>query len=218
MYTKTAIMKKINLILAFVLSSLVFVSCQKELSSEDGGNGGGTGGGGTGSGSIIGNWKLLEFEVKTNSTVITGSGATQEKLVTTSHYITKNNTGIVNFDGSKMTQTNLSYSVDTIAKTYYYVGGALIDQMEAPFQFTLPPYNSTGTYRQIGSDSLYFEGGSGFVSGSTVQGPPGGMKFRIEGNKLYITTKASITESQVVQGFTVTTTNSVEGETRLQRQ
>ncbi|HEY0066230.1 MAG TPA: hypothetical protein VGB46_02670 [Flavisolibacter sp.] len=213
-------MRKINLILALVLSSFVFVSCQKEFSSEEGNGGGtGTGGGsGTGSGSIIGTWKLLELEARTNSTVTTGTGAGQEKMVTVSHYITKNNTGTMNFDGSKVTQTNISYSVDTTAKAYYYVGGALIDQMEAPFQFSLPSYSSTGTYRQIGSDSLYFDGGSGFMSGTAVQGAPGGMKFRIEGDKLFMTTTASTTQSQVVQGFNVTTTNTVQAEARLQRQ
>jgi hypothetical protein len=219
-YTKTAIMKKINLILALVLSSLVFVSCQKEFSSEEGNNGGGgTGGGsGTGSGNIIGTWKLLALEAKTNSTVVTGSGADQEKMVTISHYITKNNTGTMSFDGSKVTQTNISYSVDTTAKAYYYLGGSLVDSMEAPFQFALPSYSSTGNYRQIGSDSLEFDAGSGFMSGTAVQGAPGGMKFRIEGDKLFMTTRATTTQSQVVQGFNVVTTNTIQAEARLQRQ
>lgn len=208
-------MKKFNLILTLLFFSFVLVSCQKEFSSEEDRSGGT----GTGSGSsLTGTWKLLEIEAKTSNTVVTGTGATQEKMITLSHYITKNNTGTIVFDGSKFTQTNISYSIDTIARGSYYVGGALIDQSEVPFQFTLPAYNATGTYRVIGSDSLYFDGGMGFMSNATVPGAPGGMKYRIQGDKLYMTTDATTTQSQVVQGLTVVTTSTVQGEVRLQKQ
>src|SRR5262245_47736506 len=102
--------KGIRIILFFSAFSFFLVSCQKEVSVERGGNGTGSGsgsGGGSGSGSggsgsgggntqnIIGDYDFINMSAHTVSTVTVSILGDQMKTVTTSDYLTKNNSGTV---------------------------------------------------------------------------------------------------------------------------
>jgi len=82
----------------------------------------------------------------------------------------------------------LIYSVASTVKAYTYEDGVLVDSADSPFDFTLPSTNSSGKYKLIGADSIYFPEGSIIsLSGSTTQSEPAGGKLSLNGNKLTIT-------------------------------
>src|SRR5687767_12679526 len=136
----------------FAAAITLLVACQKERSFDTAQAG--TSGGG-GSNSIIGTWKFIQMEAKTNSTVTASDpsmGAV--KTVTTSEYTTIKNAGSLKIDDTKMSSIDVSYSIDAIAKGYFYENNTLIDEVELPMQFVLPPTNYTASYKKIGNDSI----------------------------------------------------------------
>jgi len=201
------------------LVTLLFVSCQKELSIDTiNGPVGGPGGGG-GSNSLIGNWKFLELIANTESSVEATDGTDTEKAVTVSSYKTINNKGTITFDATKMSSSGVGYDINDTAFTYLYINGVLFDSIDFPFSFTVPSSSGQTNYKVIGTDSIYFESGFFAVPSADPQATQaGGAKFKIEGNVLTLTTNSSTTESETDQGVTTVTKNKVAGVIRMQRQ
>ena len=204
------------------LVTLLFVSCQKELSLDtiNGPVGGGPGGGGGGgSNSLIGNWKFLELTANTESVVEATDGTDTEKAVTVSSYKSINNKGTIAFDATKVVSTGVGYDINDTAFAYLYANGVLLDSIDFPFTFTVPPSGGQSNYTVIGTDSIHFA--NSFlalpdVDPTGTQG--GGAKFKIEGNILTLTIISSTTESETDQGVTTVTKNKVLGVIRMQRQ
>lgn len=187
-------MKSLYSVLAIVLATVIFTSCQKEVSDEfrtDPNT----------QASLIGEWKFLGMETNSISTMSYTESGTTYKDVTVSAYKTKDNAGTTTFSSSTYQTTNIAYSVDTIVKGFFYENGVLIDSIEMPFQFALPPFSGSQSYQVVGSDSIYFSNGGVSSPGSTPA--PGGCKFRIEGNKLILTTNISSSETIDVGGGTM---------------
>ena len=132
-------------------------------------------------------------------------------------YTSKNNRGTYSFDGKNVIGTDVAYSIDTTLNTLFYTGDPEPLEMDMPFVVDLPPYSSTGTYRVIGTDSLFFEGG--FVSGPVSTGspsmasPPSGGKFYFSGDLLVLTSRVDHTSTVTEMGLTVT--NSTHGNTTV---
>jgi|RhiMetdeSRZDD1v2_1073273.scaffolds.fasta_scaffold42502_3 hypothetical protein len=212
-------MRKRNPFLALAAILITLASCQKEKSVDTLGSNGSNNGGSTSGNTEVGTWKFISMHATTSSTVVASDGADTEKAVTLSDYTTEQNDGIVKFDGSKMTATGLTYSVNTIAKAYFYLNGTLEDSIEAPFAFTLPPYSSTATYKKVGTDSLYFDSGTGSFGGASTQSVAAGYKLKFDGDKMTMTTKADEVKTELNPlGFMQTTTNHVVAVTTLQKQ
>ncbi len=135
---------------------------------------------------IEGSYNFKYISAKTNSSITGSSG---DRVVTTSDYSTISNGGVVIFNNGSLTAKDLTYSVNTEAKAYEYDGATLIDSLSYPFSFTLPSSNSTGQYKIIGTDSIYFPQGGLTVpadgSGS-YQGSASGGRFTLSGNLLTI--------------------------------
>ena len=139
-----------------LLSAIVLLAaCKKDKSNNN-------------TAAIDGTYKLKYISAKTNSTI---TGSLGDKAVTTSDYTTTNNGGTIAFSNGMLTATGLTYTVDTEAKLYEYDGTDLLDSASFPFSFTLPASNSSGTYKLIGSDSVYF--------------PQGGITAAVDGNGYY---------------------------------
>ncbi len=169
------------------VAAIVFASCQKEISVDSTSGSGGSGGGGSTSGSIIGTWKFVNAVNDATATVIMDDGTDIIKTVSLTKYTTENNKGTITFTADKMIYKDLSYSIASTTKGYFYVNADLIDSIEAPFNFSLPTYSAEVPYTKVGADSLYFPGGSMSIpSGGTAQSQPQGMKYRFEGNKLIV--------------------------------
>lgn len=189
-------MKRINIVLLACICSLFFISCQKELSMDSSlGLGGGTT-------SLTGNWKFVGLHAKTESTIELSDGIDVLKTITLSEYYSKNNTGTIVIDDSKMTGTNVGYEIDTVAKGFTYENNVLIDTVTVPFYFIAPPSNSVSPYTRVSADSLYFTGGQfATMGGPATPTNPVGVKLQFKDDKILLTVKLAISEVQDVLGI-----------------
>lgn len=199
-------------LLLAALSTLILVSCQKEVDFSNGsGNGNGNG---NGNNNIVGNYDFVGMIASTNSVVtMTGAGM-NEKTITTSYYITKNNTGTVNITSNKMTTNNFAYEIDTTMHFKMYTDNILVLEDDLPFQMAMPASNGTSNYRTIGSDSLYFESGTvtmgpvGGQSGGTMTSQPSGSKYSWSGDTLILKGSVYQEQTQTQMGMNIKITNA----------
>ncbi len=135
---------------------------------------------------IEGTYNFKYISAKSTSSL---TGSAGDKIITISDYSTINNGGVITFSNNSLTAKDLTYSVNTQAKAYQYDGSDLIDSLSYPFSFTLPSSNSTGQYKIIGTDSIYFPQGGLTVptdGSGPYQGSAGGGHFTLSGNLLTI--------------------------------
>lgn len=166
---------KRNSYLCLLVIITVIASCKKDDAK-------------TSSSSIEGTYSFKSLTAKTNSTITGDDG---EKVVTVTNYSTTNNMGTVVFDNSKVTNTGLSYSVNSIATGYFYEDNVLIDSTSYPFTVSIPATNSVSSYQLIGADSIYFPNGSissGLAGGESI---PSGGRYTIAGNLLTISMRVA---------------------------
>lgn len=201
------LMRKLFVLLSFF--SILFISCQKEIDGLQTP---------TAENKLEGEYKLLLIEATTSSAQELTLGTEFEKIVVLSHYITKENKGTIKFDATTLSSMNISYTVDTIATGYLYSNGDLIDSLELPVQFELPPSNTSTPYKMVGADSIYFSGGTAVIgSDPSQQSLPGGAKLKFEGNKLYMISKIYNTTTTMEQGVKVVVTQQGTFTTTLQK-
>lgn len=203
-----------------LIGSIVFtlVACQKEVSVDTVGSTPGSGGNTSGK-TEVGTWKLLFMRGITSQSIEYSDGIDNIKTVTISDYTTINNGGTVKFDGSTMTGDGITYEVDALAKVYIYTNGTL-DSLELPFAATIPPTNSTATYKKIGSDSIYVQSGvfTSVGTGGTTQASAGGYKLAFDDDKMTMTAKADQSKIDLSTGISQKTTTHVEQILTLQKQ
>jgi len=163
--------------------TVLFASCTKEESLEITDNSGAVN-----ADKLKGTYTFINMQAHTNGTIEVTDGTDIEKMVTISDYITKDNVGSVVIDAGKFTILNMGYSVDTVAKGYYYINGVLDDSMEADFQFTAPPLSSVAPYKLVGTDSLYFTGGliNAPSGGGGVATPESKARYAFSGDTLLL--------------------------------
>lgn len=183
-------MKRILFSVVFIFSSLLFISCQKDNSSVNN------------SSELIGDWKLVSVEAHITNTSQYNELGTNYKTVTVTEYTTVDNTGEMKVEKDKMSTVNMSYRISTISEGQYFEDGMLIDNYDFPFEYTVPEFNSTATYKNVGADSIYFDSGSLFFvqSGSTTPSNPSGMKYILQDNKLKFYTNYTELKTELVQG------------------
>ena len=202
------------LIASIVLFALVSCGKEKSIDTSDGTlNAGSTG-------SEKGTWKLVSMRGITTSVVEISDGTDDFKSITTSDYTTDNNTGTLKFDGTNMTGTGIGYSMDAIAHALFYTNGVLDDSTDVPISATIPPTNTSATYKKVAADSIYVNAGV-FTSVGTngqTQSAGGGYKLAFDGDKM--TMKATVDQSQLElnSGVTQRTINHAEQILTLQKQ
>lgn len=183
---------------------LFLVSCGKEKSidTSDGTNNAGS------TGSEKGTWKLLNMHGITTSIVEITDGVDDVKSVTTSDYITDNNSGTLKFDGSTMTGTNIGYSMDAIAHALFYTNGVLDDSLDAPISAVIPPTNTSATYKKVAADSIYVNSGVFTTVGTngTTQSAGGGYKLAFSGDTMTMRATADQSKVELNSGLTQRTT------------
>jgi hypothetical protein len=196
--------------LLLLISTLIitFTACQKEKSAEIPENNGNT------DGSELGTWNFISLHAITKETI----EAPGEKLVTVSDYTTIDNKGTITFQNSKMSANNISFSVNSIAKAYYYANGVLEDSVQAPFAGTIPATSSTSDYEKIGADSIHLKSSTLSVpesGGSTGSGE--GYKLRWEGNRMYMLVNYKGIRQRDVNGHILDAEVEIKGEYTLER-
>lgn len=168
------------------------------------------------SASFQGKWKFVNMTARTESIVEISDGIDIVKTVTISDYVTTKNAGTLEFDGSKMISTDLSYEVNTIATGYIYDNNALIDSVKVPFIYSVPSTSSTSAYTRVSADSISFSSGPFVnVGGATA---PSGMKVQVVGDKLLLNLNASRVDIQNVFGVIQSTRESVKAVMTYQKQ
>jgi hypothetical protein len=192
-------MKTTRLLKLFVLSSIIFYSCQKEVDLQNQNN---QGGGGNTNKTIIGTWNFVGIQAHTRTTVTVTDGGDQLKSVTVSDYITKNNKGTITFTSNQFSYAGLSYDIDTVLNVKSYENNVLVDDSDLPFVMSYPVSTASTAYVRNNADSLTFPDqvlgvGSSFQGG----GPTGPMGARIawSGDTLLLKIKHAFS-STVSQG------------------
>lgn len=117
-----------------------------------------------------------------------------------------------------MATNNVSYSINTIAKTSIYQNGTLTDTSLLPVQITAPPVSGSASYKKIGADSIYVESGFVLNSGVTQDTKGGGAKIKLENDKLYLIQSGVHSATETDQGVTATSTLQGTFTITLQRQ
>jgi hypothetical protein len=207
-----------TLLLIFSLTACL-VSCQKEVDFQNENNSGNPGGGtGNNNTNIIGDWDFVGMTAHTYSAVTVSEGGEQLKAVTTSDYITQNNTGTIQITASDFISTGIGYSIDTIVNSKTYINGVLFDDTDYPFVMTLPPTSSTSPYTRINNDSLTTTGAFGAPdpSGSIPTGLVG-MRIAWSGDTLLLKVASSFTQDVTQSGVPGVMTASVSGVSKLKR-
>jgi hypothetical protein len=186
-------LKPLN-VLRVILLSFVIVSCQKDIDNT------------AAAADITGTWNFISIDAKTSNTQQTADETDVFKTITVNDYVTEKNSGTIIFDGAKMTANNLLYSINTLAKSSIYENGTLTDTVSEQINFTVPSLSGAAPYKKISADSLYFESGSFFTSGSTSQSTqkPGGVKLKLENDKLYLIQSAMQSATETNDGAITT--------------
>ncbi len=182
-----------------ILCSVILgiTSCQKELSYEapvlpsqrD---------------SLTGNWKFLSLDVKSAVTISTPGIPFAPTTDVITDFISKNNLGTLKIDSFNLDLTDLSYSIDTIAKINTYFAGTLLSSEQEDVVYDSSPYTTVSEYRLIGTDSIYFPNAD-FINLPDnllfVSQPISGMKYKFEGGKLNFRTSVDINQTDSSSGI-----------------
>ena len=165
-------MKK-NHILFLVAALAIIASCKKDDTNKNNSNG------------INGTYTFNGMHSTTSSTLTSDDG---EKVVSVADWTSANNQGTIVFNSGNATNTNFSYSVNSVSKAYYYEDNILVDSMSSPFVVAIPTSNSVSTYKLIGADSIYFpKGGLVAIGTTTSSSNAGGGHYKMSGNQLTLT-------------------------------
>lgn len=167
---------------------------------------------------IQGTYKLKSLSAQTNSTI---TGTDGEKEVATADYTSINNAGIVVIDASSFTSTGLSYEVNSTASASFYQDNQFVDSFSIPFNVVIPATNSTATYKLIGTDSIYFQGGnmiSGIGPDGSIQSGASGGRYTLNDNLLTLKQTASRDSSFQDSGVTFSMVETVTATIILEKQ
>lgn len=206
---------KFRLLLAVAMMTLIFTSCQKELSFQRDANGNGTGNGngnppGTDAGNITGNYRFVGMSSDTWSSLTLNTGGMNMKTIATSVYTTTNNSGALKIDATNFQFTNLSYDLSTVVSVEAYMDNVLMTQMDQPWDFSLAPTNTASSYQRISADSVYFPSGfaasapTGTSTGASYPTGPMGARLSWSGDTLLMRMKLNVTQTQSSGGVPAT--------------
>jgi hypothetical protein len=201
--------------------AIVFTACQKEVDYATGNNTGNTGGtGGTGNaGNIEGDYDFVGMTAHTVSAITVNASGSEIKAVTTSDYVTKENTGRMKITSDQFISTNLAYSIDTVVNVKTYLDNVLFDDSDVPYAQSTPPSSSTTPYVRNSADSITATGPLGIPSDPSGAIPTGeaGFKLSWSGDTLVLKTNTSVTQSISQNGVPATAVSSVIGTFKLKK-
>jgi hypothetical protein len=209
---KLIAMKAVLKIVSFVFLSVLFVSCQKEVSIDTGvpGEDSTNNGGNNPDASLQGNWNFVSLLVDVEGSTGFIQGGIPTKIVVSYKDTTEDNKGYITINSSSVKGVDLSYTFFTEAQAVTYVAGIPVPggTQTLPVDVTIPTYSATNTYQLIGSDSLYFPSGFLFQIPDPTglapdMAPAVGAKLKITGTDLVITSATVQDTSFVQQGETL---------------
>jgi hypothetical protein len=211
-------MRSRNLLLFITALVFVFAACQKEVSDEDGTlpagppptdsipNQGDTSHGNTSS--ETGTWKFVSVQGILSQTAAFSQAGIAIKAVTASNFISQDNGGTLTFDGSTMTASGITLSINTTTNTYLYQNNLLLDSLKAPLNQSVPPQDASSGYTKVGADSLNFVDGSllDALTGGLMPATPTGCKVSFSGDIMKMTIAYDTVTTEDYQGVPATIT------------
>ncbi len=187
------LMRKLTASYFVILFLFIFSSCQKELSFDEQDD--------PRANALLGDWKMVSLSAKTEVIDELTDGVESVKSITRSEYTSANMQGNIRFEDTKTISTGVSYDVSTTGYAEYYENEVLVDEFEAPFNISIPPTNSTASYKVVTADSLYFPEGFVVSGGLSAPAEPLGYRFKIEGENLTLSTRYFSTEKTTDAGI-----------------
>jgi hypothetical protein len=201
--------------LALLLLATTVFSCQKEITFDDPGNNGGSN-----NIAITGDWDFVNLQASTKSVVEVNESGMSLRSVTTSAYLTKNNTGTVTFTASQVQFNNVGYDIDTVMRVQTFLNGAIFDDSVLPFIFSYPPASNSGGYTRNGADSITFA--SGFAGApanpsGAADPDPVGARLKMSGDTLLLLFNSAYAVPVTQNGVTGTLSAELQGIMRLKK-
>jgi hypothetical protein len=212
-------MKILKRFAALSILALSIFSCQKEVSFEDlnlptdPGNPGSTV-------EIIGEWDFISLEADTRATIAANESGHVAKSVTTSHYLTENNSGTASITSSEIQFHDVAYDINTTVSLQSFLDGVLVSDDNFPWLYSSPGTNSTSPYVRNSADSITLQAGSfEFVNDPANPTPtvPTGLKLSYSGDTLLMRIDESFSTQISQGGSTADVTQGVKGIVRLKR-
>lgn len=204
-------MKFTHSLYLLAIVATAFTACSKEESAEPDENG-------TASQKLIGTYDFLYLAAHTESDIEVVFPEGTMRTVSTSDYISKENSGTYTFTANEMIAENTNYKIDTTFNTKFYTDGVLDDEVDMPFTFSVADYDATSTYKLVGTDSIFAEGGFSNVPSGGAQGTPiapSGTKFFWSGDTLTFYAEYSALTTVTEEGIRTNTKQYIKHATRL---
>ena len=108
---------------------------------------------------LTGTYDFVGVSADIVQTVTSSMGSDVMKAVMTTHYDSKENTGVSIITGSTIQNNGFGYKVEATSQVKYYFNGSLTDDETLPMSETVPASSNSLTYRLKGADSIYTTGG-----------------------------------------------------------
>ena len=200
---KTFSLSKIVLFLCLVTS---LASCQKEVSFQEDQDPGGDPPPGPGANDILGDWNFIGEEVDTRASLAIVESGSEIKAVTTSSYITTENTGSAKITANQFIFTGISTRVTTVANTKTYLDGILFDDTDTPFDEVTPPTDNTADYVRNSPDSITFPNAFALVpdvggTGTPTLNGPLGARISVSNDTLTMRIKSGFVRNVIESGI-----------------
>lgn len=189
-------MKLTKTLLVILTLGLFLTSCKKDSDPVENTND-----------KLFGTWNFIGMTASVKTTTVAGSGADQEKIITSYPLTATDPKGTVTIDSKNFKTSGITYSFKTTVKSQYYLGGDLEDTYDDPFEGIMPASSATTTYKTMGTDSVHLESGlisfdpGGGMSGVPQQTIPQDFKISWENDVLVLTSAMNHSMAQVINGF-----------------
>ena len=173
-------------ILAVII--LAATSCKKEGSENS-------------SSLLSGNWKFVSANGSTTVTNSVNFGGDVFKTEGISTFTSSNPKGTYTMTATQITGNGIGYDFTGTSTSKVYENNVLQNQVTTPMNGTIPPINTSSTYKLVGTDSLYFETKAPGTANA------GGCKFKLEGTKLTLFMNINTKSFTDIGGATVSADN-----------
>lgn len=204
-------MKFTHSLYLLAIMTIAFMACSKEESAEPDENS-------TASQKLIGTYDFLYLAAHTESDIEVVFPEGTMRTVSISDYISKENSGTYTFTANEMIAENTNYKIDTTFNTKFYTDDVLDNEVDMPFTFSVSDYDATSSYKLIGTDSIFAEGGFSNIPGGGGQGTPitpSGTKFFWSGDTLTFYAEYAAWTTVTEEGISTNTKQYIKHATRL---
>ncbi|WP_341839379.1 hypothetical protein [Chitinophaga caseinilytica] len=185
-------MKKISSLTYLLFAALVFTGCSKKDDEPKP------------TGTLNGTYQFVSMYLKAKTEQSYVEAGVTNRTVSDIEYTTTENTGMMIIEGNTMTSTGLGYKINATMIVESFTGTTpdFDEPFQVPFNFTVPKYNSTATFKYVGTDSVLAEKGLiQFPStGQEMPVVPNASKFAIVNGELIFTSVINQSSSEVIQG------------------